>query len=167
MNAFRRALDRLALYLPAILMAIFALGSWWLVRSLPSFFNETTSPSVRHEPDYFLNHFSVKTFDSRGRLMRELSGEHAQHFPDTDTLDIQKVQMRGHSQEGQHVNAVADQALANGDGSQVTLVGNVHISQPASTSPAGPRAATEMRSQEIKAFVTEERLVSKVPVEVR
>ena len=167
MNAFRRALDRLALYLPAILLAVFALGCWWLVRSLPSFFNETATPSVRHEPDYFLHNFSVKSFDSQGRLMRELSGEHAQHFPDTDTLDIQKVQLRGHSQEGQHVNAVADQALAKGDGTQVTLVGNVHISQPASTSPNGSRPATEMRSQEIKAFVKEERLVSEVPVEVR
>ena len=167
MNAFRRVLDRLALYLPAILMAVFALGSWWLVRSLPSFFNETVAPSVRHEPDYFLQNFSVKSFDSQGRLMRELSGEHAQHFPDTDTLDIQKVQLRGHSQEGQHVNAVADQALAKGDGTQVTLVGNVHISQPASSSANGLRAATEMRSQEIKAFVKEERLVSEVPVEVR
>jgi lipopolysaccharide export system protein LptC len=114
-----------------------------------------------------LQNFSVKSFDSQGRLMRELSGEHAQHFPDTDTLDIQKVQLRGHSQEGQHVNAVADQALAKGDGTQVTLVGNVHISQPASTSANGLRAATEMRSQEIKAFVKEERLVSEVPVEVR
>ena len=167
MNAFRRVLDRLALYLPAILMAVFALGSWWLVRSLQSFFNETVAPSARHEPDYFLQNFSVKSFDSQGRLMRELSGEHAQHFPDTDTLDIQKVQLRGHSQEGQHVNAVADQALAKGDGTQVTLVGNVHISQPASTSANGLRAATEMRSQEIKAFVKEERLVSEVPVEVR
>lgn len=167
MNAFRRVLDRLALYLPAILMAVFALGSWWLVRSLPSLFNETVAPSVRHEPDYFLQNFSVKSFDNHGRLMRELSGEHAQHFPDTDTLDIQKVQLRGHSQEGQHVNAVADQALAKGDGTQVTLVGNVHISQPASTSANGLRAATEMRSQEIKAFVKEERLVSDVPVEVR
>jgi len=167
MNAFRRVLDRLALYLPAILMAVFALGSWWLVRSLPSLFNETVAPSVRHEPDYFLQNFSVKSFDNHGRLMRELSGEHAQHFPDTDTLDIQKVQLRGHSQEGQHVNAVADQALAKGDGTQVTLVGNVHISQPASTSANGLRAATEMRSQEIKAFVKEERLVSEVPVEVR
>jgi len=167
MNAFRRVLDRLALYLPAILMAVFALGSWWLVRSLPSFFNETVAPSVRHEPDYFLQNFSVKSFDSQGRLMRELSGEHAQHFPDTDTLDIQKVQLRGHSQEGQQVNAVADKALAKGDGTQVTLVGNVHISQPASTSATGLRAATEMRSQEIKAFVKEERLVSDVPVEVR
>jgi lipopolysaccharide export system protein LptC len=62
---------------------------------------------------------------------------------------------------------VADQALAKGDGTQVTLVGNVHISQPASTSANGLRAATEMRSQEIKAFVKEERLVSEVPVEVR
>jgi len=167
MNAFRRVLDRLALYLPAILMAVFALGSWWLVRSLPSLFNETVAPSVRHEPDYFLQNFSVKSFDNHGRLIRELSGEHAQHFPDTDTLDIQKVQLRGHSQEGQHVNAVADQALAKGDGTQVTLVGNVHISQPASTSANGLRAATEMRSQEIKAFVKEERLVSEVPVEVR
>ena len=51
MNAFRLALDRLTLYLPAILMAIFALGSWWLVRSLPSFLNEAAAPSVRHEPD--------------------------------------------------------------------------------------------------------------------
>ena len=167
MNAFRRVLDRLALYLPAILMAVFALGSWWLVRSLPSFFNETVAQSVRHEPDYFLQNFSVKSFDSQGRLMRELSGEHAQHFPETDTLDIQKVQLRGHSQEGQQVNAVADKALAKGDGTQVTLVGNVHISQPASTSANGLRAATEMRSQEIKAFVKEERLVSDVPVEVR
>jgi lipopolysaccharide export system protein LptC len=167
MNAFRRVLDRLALYLPAILMAVFALGSWWLVRSLPSFFNETVAQSVRHEPDYFLQNFSVKSFDSQGRLMRELSGEHAQHFPETDTLDIQKVQLRGHSQEGQQVNAVADKALAKGDGTQVTLVGNVHISQPASTSANGLRTATEMRSQEIKAFVKEERLVSDVPVEVR
>ena len=167
MNAFRRALDRLALYLPAILMAVFALGSWWLVRSLPSFFNEAAPPSVRHEPDYFLKNFSVKSFDSHGRLMQELSGEFAQHFPDIDMLDILKVQMRGHSQEGQHVNAVADQALAKGDGTQVTFLGNVHISQPASTTPNGPRAATEMRSQEIKAFVKEERLVSEVPVEVR
>ena len=167
MNALRRVLDRLSLYLPAILMAVFALGSWWLVRSLPNFFNETAAPLVRHEPDYFLQIFSVKSFDNQGRLMRELSGEHAQHFPDTDTLDIQKVQLRGHSQEGQQVNAVADQALAKGDGTQVTLVGNVHISQPASTSANGLRAATEMRSQEIKAFVKEERLVSEVPVEVR
>jgi lipopolysaccharide export system protein LptC len=167
MNGFRRALDRLALYLPALLMAVFALGSWWLVRSLPSFFNEATPPTVRHEPDYFLQDFSVKSFDSSGRLMRELSGDHAQHFPDTDMLDIQKVQMRGLNKEGQQVKALADKALAQGDGTQVTFFGNVQITQPASKSANGSQSATEMRSQEVKAFVKEERLVSDVPIEIR
>ena len=87
MDTLRRALDRLALYLPAVLMALFALGSWWLVRSLPSIFAEPTSKQVRQEPDYFLEHFSVKSFDKSGRLTRELSGDRAHHFPDTDTLD--------------------------------------------------------------------------------
>jgi 2-C-methyl-D-erythritol 2,4-cyclodiphosphate synthase len=84
MNSLRRAIDRLALYLPAILMAIFALGSWWLVRSLPTFFNDATPKPVRQEPDYYLKSFSVKSFDSNGQLTRELSGDQAQHFPDTD-----------------------------------------------------------------------------------
>jgi len=167
MNAFRRALDRLVIYLPAILMAVFALGSWWLVRSLPSFFNEAAAPSVRHEPDYFLKNFSVKSFDGNGRLLRELNGDQAHHFPDTDTLDIQKVQMQGHSKEGQQVTALADKALAKGDGTQVTFLGNVQITQPGAKSANGTQLATEMRSQEIKAFVKEERLVSDVPIEIR
>ncbi|MFY8014304.1 MAG: LPS export ABC transporter periplasmic protein LptC, partial [Limnohabitans sp.] len=61
MDTLKRALDRLALYLPAVLMALFALGSWWLVRSLPSFFAEPSTKQVRQEPDYFLEHFSVKS----------------------------------------------------------------------------------------------------------
>ena len=95
MNAFRRALDRLALYFPAILMAVFALGSWWLVKSLPSLFTEPPSKKVRHEPDYYLEQFSVKSFDKQGLLTREISGHHAQHYPDTDTLEISNVTLRG------------------------------------------------------------------------
>ena len=64
MNGIRRLLDRLALYLPAVLMALFALGSWWLVRSLPSLLAEPKSKQVRHEPDYFLSGFSVKALQT-------------------------------------------------------------------------------------------------------
>ena len=167
MAAIRRLLDRLARYLPAVLMALFALGSWWLVRSLPSFFAEPKTKQVRHEPDYFLERFSVKSFDSSGRLTRELSGDRAQHFPDTDILDISQVLMRGHNQDGKRVNASANRALAKGDGSQVTFIGNVQLTQAASMDGAKPRDATEMRSQEITAFVKEERLVSNVPIEIR
>lgn len=167
MDTLKRALDRLALYLPAVLMALFALGSWWLVRSLPSFFAEPSTKQVRQEPDYFLEHFSVKSFDKSGRLTRELSGDRAQHFPDTDTLDISNVQMHGQNQDGTGVNARAERALAKGDGSQVIFKGSVHLTQTANTSNKASQASIEMRSQEITAFVKEERLVSDVPVEIR
>ena len=166
MNRLRLAIDRFALYLPAVLMAIFALGSWWLVRSLPTIFNDVAPKPVRQEPDYYLKSFSVKSFDSQGRLLRELSGDQAQHFPDTDTLDIRNVQLRGQSLEGQRVNASADRALAKGDGSLITLSGNVQIKQIPSASK-GLQTPTEMRSQEIKAYLDEERLVSDVPIEIR
>jgi len=167
MDTLKRALDRLALYLPAVLMALFALGSWWLVRSLPSFFAEPSTKQVRQEPDYFLEHFSVKSFDKSGRLTRELSGDRAQHFPDTDTLDISNVQMHGQNQDGTSVNARAERALAKGDGSQVIFKGSVQLTQPASTSSKASQASIELRSQEITAFVKQERLVSDVPVEIR
>jgi lipopolysaccharide export system protein LptC len=143
------------------------LGSWWLVRSLPSLLAEPKSKQVRHEPDYFLSGFSVKAFDNTGRLTRELSGDRAQHFPDTDTLDMTQVQMRGQNQEGKRVIARSDRAMAKGDGSLVTFIGNVQFTQPASMKGDKPLAATELRSQEIQAFVKEERLVSHVPVEIR
>jgi lipopolysaccharide export system protein LptC len=167
MNAVRRFLDRLALYLPAVLMALLALGSWWLVRSLPSILAESKTKQVRQEPDYFLEEFSVKSFDSSGRLSRQLSGTHAQHYPDTDILDIRTVLMRGENQDGQSVTARADRALATGDGTLVTLKGNVQFTQPANSKNGQQKQALEIRSQEITAFVKEERMVSEVPVEIR
>jgi lipopolysaccharide export system protein LptC len=167
MNAFRRALDRLALYFPAILMAVFALGSWWLVKSLPSLFTEPQSKKVRHEPDYFLEHFSVKSFDSTGRLTRELSGDRAQHFPDTETLDISNVQMRGQNQNGKRVTARAERAVAKSDGTEVRFKGDVEFTQPSASPSSEADRFVQLRSQEITAFIKEERLVSLTPVEIR
>ena len=103
-DTIRRSLDRLALYLPGIVMAIFALGSWWLVRSLPSVLNEAPAKSVRLEPDYYLEQFSVKSFDKEGRMVREIMGHRAKHHPDTDTLEINNVTLRGQNSDGQRVD---------------------------------------------------------------
>ncbi len=100
-KSIRRSLDRLALYLPGILMAFFALGSWWLVRSLPSLLNDAPAKSVRYEPDYYLEQFSVKSFDKQGRLSREVSGQRAKHYPDSDTLEISNVTLRRQNSNGQ------------------------------------------------------------------
>ena len=111
--ALRRSLDRMALYLPAVLMALFALGSWWLVRSLPSFLHETPNQAVRHEPDYYLEQFSVKSFDKQGLLIREISGHRAKHYPDTDTLEISNVTLRGQNSQQAATKRKQDVFTAN------------------------------------------------------
>ena len=125
-ESIRRSLDRLALYLPGILMALFALGSWWLVRSLPSIFSEAPVKSVRYEPDYYLEQFSVKSFDKQGLLTREVSGHRAKHFPDSDTLEISNVTLRGQNPSGQRADVfTADRMQLNSKMGEYELTGQV------------------------------------------
>jgi lipopolysaccharide export system protein LptC len=125
-ESIRRSLDRLALYLPGILMALFALGSWWLVRSLPSIFGEAPVKSVRYEPDYYLEQFSVKSFDKQGLLTREVSGHRAKHFPDSDTLEISNVTLRGQNPSGQRADVfTADRMQLNSKTGEYELTGQV------------------------------------------
>lgn len=166
MEAIRRALDSLALYLPGLIMAIFALGSWWLVRSLPTLLNDAPTKAVRQEPDYYLNQFSVQSFNSSGRLIKEISGKRAQHFPDSDTLEISDVVLQGVNPNGKRFNARADRALAKGDGSEMTLMGDVLLTQHASSKNNG-LSPIELRSQKLNTMTKEERLFSDVPVEIR
>jgi lipopolysaccharide export system protein LptC len=166
METIRRALDSLALYLPGLVMAIFALGSWWLVRSLPTLLNDAPTKAVRQEPDYYLNQFSVQSFNSSGRLIKEISGKRAQHFPDSDTLEISDVVLQGVNPNGKRFNARADRALAKGDGSEMTLMGDVLLTQQASSKNNG-LSPIELRSQKLNTMTKEERLFSNVPVEIR
>jgi len=167
MNSLRRLVDRLLRFLPGVLMTIFALGSWWLVRSLPSLLNEAPPKSVRLEPDYYLENFSVKSFDSQGRLSRELSGSRAQHFPDSDTLEVSQVSLRALSLEGRLVNAQADKALAKGDGTQMTLLGNVKLTQQAGPLGQTTGALFELKGQSIHALTQDEQLTSDLPIVLR
>jgi lipopolysaccharide export system protein LptC len=167
MDRLRGLLDRLVRVLPGVLMTVFALGSWWLVRSLPSLFSEAQPKLVRLAPDYYLENFSVKSFDSQGRLSRELSGSRAQHFPDSDTLEVNQVKLRALSLEGRLVNASADKALAKGDGTQMTLLGDVKLTQQVGPSGKNKGALFEMSGQSLNAFPKDERLVSDLPIEIR
>jgi lipopolysaccharide export system protein LptC len=125
-KSIRRSLDRLALYLPGILMAFFALGSWWLVRSLPSLFSEAPVQLVRYEPDYYLEQFSVKSFDKQGQLTREIKGHGAKHYPDSDTLEISNVTLRGQNPNGQSTDVfTAKHMQMNNKTGEYELTGQV------------------------------------------
>jgi len=163
----RNALDRLALYLPALVMGVFALSSWWLVRSVPELQSTPSVKAVRIEPDYFLHGFSVKSFDANGHLVRELQGQHARHFPEFDVLEMDAVEIEAVNAQGQRVVARADHAQSIGKSNhqegQIILTGNANVVRI--NLKDGVR--TELRSDKLIAYTQGERVVSDTPVEIK
>lgn len=165
MNRLRWAWDRLALYLPVLLMGLLAGATYWLVRSTPSPGAVAATTAPQHEPDYFMRKFSVKTFDATGQLKSEVKGSEARHYPDTDTLEIDQVIIRSFDQEGRLTTATARSALSNGDGSEVTLIGNAKVLRAATVSATGKEQPTLTFSGEhLHAFINTEQVSSNQPV---
>ncbi|OYU32653.1 MAG: LPS export ABC transporter periplasmic protein LptC [Comamonadaceae bacterium PBBC2] len=158
----RRLIDRLSLYLPLILMGFLALGSWWLVRSMPSIIYADENKPVRKEPDYRLENFSVKSFDKTGRMTREVLGDKGRHYPDVDEMHIDQVRIYAESDTGVKINAKALNGVATGDGERVTLIGQAVAIRAADAN--APRMA--LRGERLLALVKEEKLLSSDPVEI-
>ena len=124
----RTTWDRLAMYLPVMLMGLLALGTYWLARNTPTFLGGGDSQrAVTHDPDYFMRGFQVRTFDAVGRLKTEIYGTEARHFPDTDTLEIDQPRIRSYDERGAVTVATANRGLSNSDASEVQLMGNAVV----------------------------------------
>ena len=168
MNVLRSAWDKLALYLPVILMGVFALGTYWLVRSTPALLAPAPTAVVQHEPDYFMRGFSVKTFDASGRLKSEVFGSEARHYPDTDTLEIDGVRIRSFDAAGRLTTATARRALTNSDASEVQLFGDALIvREPVQDKTGRLQPRMEFRGEFSHAFMETERVKSDKPVDLR
>lgn len=161
----RRLWDRLAVYLPVILMAVMALGTYWLARNTPGPAPLESKRDPQHEPDYFMRGFSVKTFEAAGRLKSEVRGSEARHYPDTDTLEIDQPRIHSFNLRGELTVATARMALSNADGSEVQLIGNAVVTRAATTDASGrTRPAMEFRGEFLHAFINTERVKSHKPV---
>lgn len=158
---------QLSLYLPVVLMGVLALGTYWLVRSTPQVLANGSALPLRHEPDYFMHNFSVKTFDDTGRLKSELVGTDARHYPDTDTLEIDFVRIRSINMENRLTTASARRALSNGDASEVQLFGDARVvREPVAVLDGLPQPGSEFRGEFLHAFMQTGRVKSHLPVEL-
>ena len=157
-----RLLDLVSAYLPLLMMAVLASGTWWLVRNAPSAEAPRAAAAPRHEADYVMTRFVVQRFGSDGALRTQIEGERLRHFPDNDTLEIddgahprhrqRRHRHAGHRQQGarqrrrQRGAAARRRARhATGDGKQETI---------------------EFRSEFLHAFRNVERVRSHLPVVV-
>lgn len=161
----RRVWDRVAVYLPLLLMGVMAMSTYWLVRSTPSLGEAELEAAPRHVPDYFMHEFSVKVFGADGKLKSEIVGVEGRHFPDTDTLEIDQPRIRILGAEGRITTAVAARGLINADGSEAQLFDKAVVVREASTNVQGvvsPR--NELQSDFLHLFANTEQVRSHLPV---
>lgn len=157
-----RLLDLVSAYLPLLMMAALALGTWWLVRNAPGVEAPRAAVAPRHEPDYVMTRFIVQRFGSDGTLRTQIEGERLRHFPDDDTIEIDAARIRAIGGDGTITLASARRALSNGDGSDVQLLGDARITRPAHEG----EEEINFRGEFLQAFRNIERVRSHLPVVV-
>jgi lipopolysaccharide export system protein LptC len=157
-----RLVDLASAYLPLLMMAALASGTWWLVRNAPATDTPRVAVAARHEADYVMTNFVVQRFASDGTLRTQIEGARLRHYPDDDTLEVDAPRIRAIGSDGVVTLASAKRALANGDGSEVQLLGDAQVTRPAH----GSEEAVEFRSEFLHAFRNVERVRSHLPVVV-
>ncbi len=162
-----RVADSLTLWLPIILMGVLALGTYWLARNTPGAPTATAERAPRHEPDYFMRGFSIRSFDAAGRLQSEIFGTEARHYPDTDTFEVDQPRIRSFNPQGVLTEATARRALSNADGSQVQLIGNAVVTRDGSSRGGTAAPKLEIRGEFLHAYLQEDRVTSNKPVQLQ
>ena len=153
--------DLAATYLPLLLMLVLALGTWWLVKNTPGPDVPPEASLPREEPDYTMDRFVVERFDKDGRLKLRLQGERLRHFAATDIIEVDEAQVRAVAEDGRVTLARSRRAVANGDGSEVQLIGDARVDS------RGPRGEPiQFRGEFLHAFLNTERVRSHLPVVV-
>ena len=122
-----RMREMLVGYLPLMLMVALALGTWLVAKNTPGLLSTSTPAAVTHEPDYTLDHFTLQRFDPTGALKVQIEGEHLQHFPDDDIMEVEQIKVVTLDPDGRQMTATAQHGRARGDSSEVWLDGQAQV----------------------------------------
>ena len=162
-SGWRNRLETLLAFLPMVLLVILLWGSFWLVRNAPKALSGAVVAETSHEPDYFANNFTLKTYSLQGDLKSFLQGTSSVHFPDTLTNLIEQPVVHSISRSGRLTTAVAKRSLSNEDGSEIQLIGQavVHKQGVGTQEPA-----MTLRSEFIHLFANTDSLVTYAPVKI-
>lgn len=114
-------------YLPLLLMTLLALGTWLVAKNSPGLLTPSAPGPVTHEPDYTLDHFTLQRFGPTGALAVEIEGDRMQHFPDDDTMEVEKIRVLSIEPDGHRITATALHGRAKDDSSEVWLDGQAQV----------------------------------------
>lgn len=160
-KSLQRVWGQVSIYLPVLLMALLAMGTWWLVRNAPKPLYSTTGTVAPTLPDYVLKHFSAYQFAPSGRLQSVMTGDEGRHFPATDTVEVDAVKTRSITPDGVITTSAARRGISNSDASEIQLVGDAKVERHL---PHQPNQTTRYTGEFLHAWPNEERVESHMPV---
>lgn len=151
-----------ATYLPLLLLSTLAALTWWLARHSPKPPPERGAEAVRHEPDYTARRVLLQRFDAQGRLIAQVEGEQARHYPDTDEIEVDTVLLSTTGTDGRRTRATARQAVAAGDNTRYSLEGGARV-----VSTGADGHTIEIEGEHLLVLAKERRVRADKPVTVR
>lgn len=132
---------------PLVLAAALAGFTWWLVVSSPEVGDAARAPEPdRGTPDYELAHARLARFDAQGRLEAVLDGDRMRHFPVSQTVQIDAMQMAMRHPDGRRVLAQAREGEWSEGRGLASLVGeaDVRLADAGVSWSAGAASAAEL-----------------------
>jgi lipopolysaccharide export system protein LptC len=164
----RRVVDKSLAYVPMILMGVLAMLSYWLVKNTPEIEISKTRLQQKHEIDYELNLFSVKSYRQDGQLQSLILGERAKHYADTETLEIEMPQLQALDSNLNKTTATSAHAISNADGSELQMVGNaVLIKTQKVDRTTGKNELFELHSEYLNFLMDKDIIKSHMPVQIK
>ena len=162
-----RIWDRLAIYLPLVLMGVLALLTYWMVRVTPPLAEPQDARPKVHEVDFFMRDAVVRTYDEDGRLQQQLAGVEMRHYADDATVEVDLPVWWSRAPDGRITHARAQRSLGKDDGSEVQLMGQAVVVRDPLPQGRGPALARmEFRGEFLHIYSSDERLQSHLPVEI-
>jgi lipopolysaccharide export system protein LptC len=109
-------------------LLLLALGSWWLTRYAVEPAAAPGTAAAR-EPDYVIENFVGHAMSERGTRKYLLAAERMLHYPHDDTAHFVKPVLVQHLPDGVDVTTRADTGIMPGDGREIVMAGEVHVTR--------------------------------------
>lgn len=162
---------------PLVLAAVLAGFTWWLVVSSPDVGDGARPPEPdRGVPDYELAHARLARFDAQGRLEAVIDGDRMRHYPVTQTVQIDAMQLAMRHPDGRRVLAQAREGewseslgLASLTGEADVRLADAGVLLPTQAAPVGERGdagVTRILGERLDLDTRARVLTSKQPVTV-
>ncbi len=117
----KRHYDQLAAALSVLLLAILAGSSYYLAELSERFPRGGGERKLVHEPDYFVERFSLTKMNAQGEPTFRMSAQRLLHYPDDDTSEFSMPVLISLDPSKPRVTVSADRGLASGKGQQTHL----------------------------------------------